>query len=1121
MKALGGRLVKSNGTLEGHVYYDGDSIQSGKFLPPKIANYVEQGDTLEATLTVEETLQFAWNAATGGHHSYGRAKDEEAAKILDQEDGTYSFVKNMLTGLGLNGCKDTLVGNAMIRGVSGGQKRRVTVGEIMVCPRPIHLLDSISNGLDAATTFDIVRAVKQVNVHLGTTVLMSLLQPAPDVYNLFDEIIVLSEGHIIYQGPRTQIMHYFAVLGYTCPDHVDEADFLQELPTPDGSRFLKDINQVHNTTILAKAWKTSHLYQELLSDMRHLILSQKIHDVEAGHGQQHDHIKPRNWPEDTRESNPHGFWYSLKLNLQREYKIFIRNKSFLISRLSQSLLVGAITGSLFSNINTNDIMTMNGFLFNCVLFGAVNNFAIIPMVYEQKAVFYKHADALLYPTSVFALTQGITLFPLHLMETILYITITYWSAGLSDDIHGSRYATFVVFAFFFTLVIGQLCRLIAAIVPDQRNALPVAGILIVIMVLFSGFIQPKALISDGWIWFYWLNPMSWVLKGVSLNEFKSPKYDFLTCVDTACTEMTRFGDLVLEQYGNPTTKAYIGYSFLVLIAEYLLLFFATFLALKYLRTVGSPPPPNWAIDPELTTTDNNNNSNAIPCAISQQVVIPAKQSQIIGNEANANETNANAIENGTDTNNANNVSEDVPIELPFDEVSFAFKEISYTVTLPNGEDVELLHEVNGYFEPGTMTALMGSSGAGKTTLLDVLAGRKNTGIVKGNMFLNGIPKHDGYFRKIMGYVEQFDSLPQKSTAREAIAFSAALRLNASITTNQREAWVNAVLDMLDLYPLENELIGATEDGGMSFEQRKRVSIGVELAANPSILFLDEPTTGLDSRAAQALIRNIRRIAASGRSIVCTIHQPSTAIFNAFDLLLLLRRGGQTVFFGNLGVEASDLVTYFESAPGVMQLPLNMNPAIWMLDIIGAGTSTATATTGNASIMEIDYYQYYLQSSLYQYNAMHLQALITPNEGSKRLQEELLKTPSQQDEEYTTSSYTQFVWLMWRIAMTYWRTPNYSIARIFVNILLALIFGSAYPKQEYSTYIAVVSRASVIYITTFFCGVLALITVIPVMTAERLVFYREQQSSMYRVSLYTLTTILIEVINTTYPPFFIA
>jgi ABC-type multidrug transport system ATPase subunit len=106
--------------------------------------------------------------------------------------------------------------------------------------------------------------------------------------------------------------------------------------------------------------------------------------------------------------------------------------------------------------------------------------------------------------------------------------------------------------------------------------------------------------------------------------------------------------------------------------------------------------------------------------------------------------------------------------------------------------------------------------------------------------------------------------------------------------------------MLELVPLSDTLVGTEANGGMSFEQKKRVSIGVELAANPAILFLDEPTTGLDSRAAQVVIRNIKRVAASGRSIVCTIHQPSTIIFSAFDALLLLQRGGQTVFFGNLG-----------------------------------------------------------------------------------------------------------------------------------------------------------------------------------------------------------------------------
>lgn len=117
------------------------------------------------------------------------------------------------------------------------------------------------------------------------------------------------------------------------------------------------------------------------------------------------------------------------------------------------------------------------------------------------------------------------------------------------------------------------------------------------------------------------------------------------------------------------------------------------------------------------------------------------------------------------------------------------------------------------------------------------------GVIKGEMYLNGVLKNDSYFRKIMGYVEQFDSLPLKSTAREAIAFSAALRLDASIDATSRNQWIDAVLDMLDLFPLQNELIGAMDEGGMSFEQRKRVSIGVELAANPSILFLDEPTTG--------------------------------------------------------------------------------------------------------------------------------------------------------------------------------------------------------------------------------------------------------------------------------------
>jgi hypothetical protein len=290
------------------------------------------------------------------------------------------------------------------------------------------------------------------------------------------------------------------------------------------------------------------------------------------------------------------------------------------------------------------------------------------------------------------------------------------------------------------------------------------------MVLFSGFIQPKSLIPKGWQWFYWMNPMAWALKAVSVNEYSAPKYDFLTCTTADCSTQERFGTNTLKAYGLPTDEKYIWYSFAIVIAFYLLFFFGTFLALKYLRVEPVPPPPLREDEPPSGKKLDQESTNP-------NVVSPSD------------------IESGK-------VSYENDVQLPFEPLSLAFRNITYTVTLPSGEDIDLLRNVDGYFEPGTMTALMGSSGAGKTTLLDVLAGRKNTGkkfwsygficaklnipivpsgVIQGDIHLNGIPKIDNYFRKVMAYVEQFDTLPQRSTVREAIEFSAALRLRDNVS----------------------------------------------------------------------------------------------------------------------------------------------------------------------------------------------------------------------------------------------------------------------------------------------------------------------------------------------------
>jgi len=1130
LKGLAGRLRPLGGAkISGEVYYDGDNLKSGKFLLGKVSDYIEQGDTHEAVLTVDETMKFAWQCTTGGNHAYGQAKDNESAEVLNKDDEHFAAVNNVLTTLGLTGCKDTYVGDQMIRGVSGGQKRRVTIGEILVIPRPVKFMDCITNGLDTATAYDIIRAIRVLNQSTGLTNLISLLQPPPDVYRLFDEIILLCEGHIIYQGHRESALPYFASLGYICPDQMDEADFLQELPTTEGRRFVKVRPRIipHTSVALATAWKSSKMYATMLAGMKY---------ASGSDAERRSTTNPKQWfPDQLEYYASDSMWFYLKLNVIRQAKILLRDETFLGARVGQVLLVGAIAGSLFSNIATDDVSTMNGFLFNTLLFSALGSFALLPILFAQKAVFYKMKDELFFPTWTFALSQTLSLIPLQLLESILYTTIVYWSAGLSDEYNGSRFLTFILISFMFSMCIAQLFRFISAILASPSAALPLAGIDVVVMVLFSGFIQPKSLISNGWIWFYYLNPISWALKAVTVNEFASSKYDFQTCVNyPSCTETERFGDVVLDQYGNPTEQKWIWYSFAVLIAEFLGLFLVTTLALEFIRSEPAPPAPPRSEDTEkaLPTESMKVMWEKIDEESAKQTKVPVNEEESKSNKVNEGEEaektgrvielHPSSKRNGEDSPSKKQqiipiggrsneavyeavptsvkVSERAIEELPFDQVSLAFADIWYTVTLANKEDIDLLKGVNGYFEPGTMTALMGSSGAGKTTLLDVLAGRKNTGVVKGQMFLNGVPKIEGYFRKIMGYVEQFDTLPRKSTAREAIEFSAALRLASNITREQRDKWVNSVLAMLDLEIIENDLIGAMDAGGMSFEQRKRVSIGLELAANPSILFLDEPTTGLDSLAAQSLVRNIRKIAASGRSIVCTIHQPSTVIFNSFDSLLLLKRGGQTVFFGNLGENSSNLIEFFENAPGVSPMPLNVNPATWMLVIIGAGTG--------ASASSVDYAAHYSNSTLSKVNQLHLEALITPNEGSRKIDESELK--SLDSFEYNASYLTQFLLLMKRVHLTYWRTPTYSFIRHITNLIIALIFGSAYPQQMYSTYVAAVSRAAVIYITSLFCGVLAMLLVQPVVSAERPVFYREQQSRMYAVWIYALTFVLIEI-----------
>ncbi|GFQ08033.1 ABC transporter g family member 15 [Phtheirospermum japonicum] len=221
-----------------------------------------------------------------------------------------------------------------------------------------------------------------------------------------------------------------------------------------------------------------------------------------------------------------------------------------------------------------------------------------------------------------------------------------------------------------------------------------------------------------------------------------------------------------------------------------------------------------------------------------------------------------------------------------------------TVVLANfgqGPIKKLLHGLNGYAEPGRIMAIMGPSGSGKSTLLDSLAGRLSKNVVMaGNILLNGKKQRLDY--GVVAYVTQEDVLLGTLTVRETLTYSAHLRLPTSMTKEEIKDIIEGTISEVGLQECADRQIGNWHLRGISGGERKRLSIALEILVRPRILFLDEPTTGLDSAASFFVIQAIKNLARDGRTVISSIHQPSSEVFALFDDLYLLS-GGETVFFG--------------------------------------------------------------------------------------------------------------------------------------------------------------------------------------------------------------------------------
>ncbi|KAM0897411.1 hypothetical protein ACQ4PT_022583 [Festuca glaucescens] len=1050
--ALAGRLDKDL-MVSGNVTYNGHGLE--EFVPERTAAYISQDDLHIGGMTVRETLAFSARCQGVGTRFdmlTELARREKAANIKPDAD-IDAFMKASSMGgleanvntdyilkiLGLEMCADTMVGDEMLRGISGGQRKRVTTGEMLVGPAKALFMDEISNGLDSSTTFQIVNSLRQ-SVHiLGGTAVISLLQPAPETYNLFDDIILLSDGQIVYQGPREDVLEFFESVGFKCPERKGVADFLQEVTSKkDQKQYWERRNESYRfmpVSDIVRAFQSFHTGRAMRNELAVPFDKSTSHPAA---------LTTARYGVSGREL--------LKVNIDREILLMKRNAFIYVFRIFQLILNSCIVMTLFFRTNMKHDSVADGGIY-------------------MGALFFEGPSFL--PSMAYAIPSWILKIPITFVEVGGYVFITYYVMGFDPNV--GRFFKNYLLMLAVSQMSESLFRLIAGAARNMTVANFFGPFVVLIFMVLGGFILVREQVKKWWIWGYWISPLMYAQNAISVNEFLGHSWDKI--LDSTASNET-LGVQILKSRGVfPEARWYwIGLGALL---GFTLLFNALFtLALTYLKTYGNSRPSVSELE------------------------LKEKHANIYGNVMNNDHLDSLSTHGPTAV-----VSEDTrPVGkgmvLPFIPLSLVFDNIRYSVDMPPEmkeqgvvEDrLELLKGVSGSFRPGVLTALMGISGAGKTTLMDVLAGRKTTGYIEGNISISGYPKQQETFARVSGYCEQNDIHSPHVMVYESLLFSAWLRLPEDVDSNKRKMFIDEVMELVELKPLRDALVGLPGVNGLSTEQRKRLTIAVELVANPSIIFMDEPTSGLDARAAAIVMRTVRNTVDTGRTVVCTIHQPSIDIFEAFDELLLMKRGGEEIYAGPLGHHSCELIKYYEGIQGVSKIKDGYNPATWMLEV---------TTVGQEQMLGVNFSNIYKNSELNQSNKALIKELSQPAPGSSDLY-----FPRQ----HSQSSITQCVACLWKQNKSYWRNPPYNAIRFIFTTIIAVLFGTIFwdlggkLRKAQDLFNAMGSM----YAAVLFIGVMNCSSVQPVVAVERTVFYRERAAGMYSAFPYAFGQVVIEL-----------
>ncbi|KAJ6756188.1 ABC TRANSPORTER G FAMILY MEMBER 28 [Salix purpurea] len=443
----------------------------------------------------------------------------------------------------------------------------------------------------------------------------------------------------------------------------------------------------------------------------------------------------------------------------------------------------------------------------------------------------------------------------------------------------------------------------------------------------------------------------------------------------------------------------------------------------------------------------------------------------------------------------------LPIYLKFTDVTYKVIIKGMTST----EEKHILYGISGSVDPGEVLALMGPSGSGKTTLLNLIGGRLNQTTVGGSFTFNDQP-YSKFLKSRIGFVTQDDVLFPHLTVKETLTYAALLRLPKTLTKEQKQKRAIDVISELGLERCQDTMIGGSFVRGVSGGERKRVCIGNEIIINPSLLFLDEPTSGLDSTTALRIVQLLQDIAEGGKTVVTTIHQPSSRLFHKFDKLILLGKGS-LLYFG----KASEAMLYFSSI-GCSPL-IAMNPAEFLLDLangnindvsvpseledkVQIGNSKAETTNGKPSPAVV--HEYLVEAYETRVADKEKKKLMVPIP----LDEEVKSKVSSRKRQWGASWWEQYTILFCR-GIKERRHDYFSWLRITQVLSTAIILGLLWWKSDSRSPKDLQDQAGLLFFIAVFWGFFPVFTAIFTFPQERAMLSKERAADMYRLSAYFL------------------